>query len=473
MKVYQKFENFIEKEKLISKRDRILLGVSGGPDSLTMLNLFRKLSAKINIEIAVFHLNHLFREEAREEADFVKKLCDNHNIDFYLEEFDVPDFAERKSLSSEQAARKVRMDFLFSYLEDLNFDKIALAHNKNDLVETVFLNIFRGCSLSGLSGIEAKSIINNHEIIHPILSISRNEIEKYCQKENLNPRYDKSNEETIYTRNKIRHDIIPYIENEINPSLKDVIMRMSNLVKEEDDYLNNLAKKYYSDIVQKEENNKIVIDFSKFNELDEVIKRRIIFNAIYKIKKVKADIYFKHYQEIKKLFTKNAANKKIDLPGKIKIKRGYDSLIIIRGNFEENVEYFSKNFKLGSIVELPFNYKLKSKKIKKYPGWRNDAVKVENCLLDYDKIKFPLKARNRRPGDRFSPLGLNGTKKIKDYFIDKKIKKSKRDKIPLVVDDNNLIIWIVGYHMNEKIKISEETNEILKLTLISKEANNE
>lgn len=473
MKVYDKFKDFIDKENLISKKDRILLGVSGGPDSLTMLDFFIKLTTERDIEIAVFHLNHLFRDEAKEEAQFVKRVCDNYNIDCYLEEFNVPDFAKNNNLSPEQAARKIRMKFLFSYQEDFNFDKISLAHNKDDLVETVFLNIFRGCSLSGLSGIEPISFINDHKIIHPILSISRKEIEKYCQKENLKPRYDKSNDETVYTRNKIRHNIIPYIEKEINPSLKDVVMRMANLLKEEDEYLNNLAKKYYSDIVIKEDDDKIIIDFTQFNELEEVIKRRIMFNSIYKLKKVKADIYLKHYKEIKKLFAKNATNKKIDLPDEIKIKRIYEKLIIKRGNFKVNVDNYSKTIKLDSIVNLPHNYKLEIAKTNKYQGWRKDAGKTENCLVDFAKIKLPLKVRNRRPGDRFTPLGLNGSKKIKDYFIDEKIKRSTRDKIPLVVDDNNLIIWVVGYHMNDKVKINKETDNILKLSYTKKEANNE
>ena len=466
MKVYDKFMHFIEKEELIFEKDKILLGVSGGPDSLTMFDLFLKLSSEKNIEIAVFHLNHLFREKAGKEAQFVKKVCNNYNVNCYLEEFNVPNFAKENNLSSEQAARKIRMNFLFSYIEDLNFDKISLAHNKNDLVETVFLNMFRGCSLSGLSGIKAKSIIDNYEIIHPLLAISRDEIENYCKKEKLNPRHDESNEETIYTRNKIRHNIIPYIEEEINPSLKDVIMRMAGLIKEDDDYLDKLAEKKFSDIVLEKINRKIILDFAEFNKLDEVLKRRIMFNSIYKLKEVKADIYFKHYKELKKLFSKNANNKKIDLPGEIQVKKEYEKLIIKRGNFEERVKNYSKKIELNSKVELPYNYKLKSEKVKKYNNWKKDAAKSENCLIDFDKLNFPLKVRNRRPGDRFVPLGLNGSKKIKDYFIDKKVKLTKRDKIPLVVDDNGVIIWIVGYHINEKVKVTKKTTNILKLSLI-------
>ena len=337
MKVYDKFNNFIEKKELVFAGDKILLGVSGGPDSLTMLDLFFELSSEKNIEIAVFHLNHLFRKEAAKEAQFVKKMCNDYGIDCYLEEFNIPDFAKENSLSSEQAARKIRMDFLFSYIEKLNFDKVALAHNKNDLIETVFLNMFRGCSLSGLGGIEAKSLVKDNLIIHPLLSISRNEIESYCQQEDLNPCYDQSNEETIYTRNKIRHKIIPYIEKEINPSLKDVMIRMTNLIKEEDDYLDKLAQNFYSEIVLKEGNEEIIIDYCQFKNLDEVMKRRIFFNTIYKLKEIKADIYLKHYKEIKKILNKKN-NKKIDLPGSIKVKKEYNKLIIKKGNFEEDIK---------------------------------------------------------------------------------------------------------------------------------------
>ena len=472
MKVYDKFNNFIEKKELVFAGDKILLGVSGGPDSLTMLDLFFKLSSEKNIEIAVFHLNHLFRKEAAKEAQFVKKMCNDYGIDCYLEEFNIPDFAKENSLSSEQAARKIRMDFLFSYIEKLNFDKVALAHNKNDLIETVFLNMFRGCSLSGLGGIEAKSLVKDNLIIHPLLSISRNEIESYCQQEDLNPCYDQSNEETIYTRNKIRHKIIPYIEKEINPSLKDVMIRMTNLIKEEDDYLDKLAQNFYSEIVLKEGNEEIIIDYCQFKNLDEVMKRRIFFNTIYKLKEIKADIYLKHYKEIKKILNKKN-NKKIDLPGSIKVKKEYNKLIIKKGNFEEDIKKYSIKLNLNSKIKLPYNYQIKAKKSKKNEGWKKEVIKNNRCLVDFNKINFPLKVRNRRAGDKFAPLGLNGSKKIKDYFIDKKVKKSERDKIPLVVDNNGLIIWIAGYHINEKAKITKETDNILKLFLIEGEDNNE
>ncbi len=473
MEVYNKFKSFLQKEELFKKDDRFLLGVSGGPDSLTMLDLFLKLKSEVNLKLAVFHLNHLFRTEASAEAEFVKNLCDNYNVECYIEEFDVPFFAKRNSLSPEQAAREIRMNFLFERAKKLGIKKIALAHNKNDLVETVFLNIIRGCGLSGLSGIEPKTFIQGLIIIHPLLKIRREEIEDYCVKENLNPRHDKSNQKTIYTRNKIRHEVIPYIEKEINPSLKDVVERMANLVKEENDYLKTVTENKLLEALLEKDENKIVLSLSKLNDYHKVIKRRVIFEAIYKLKENNSDIYFKHYQEIKKLFKKGATAKKIDLPGKIKVKRVYDKLIIKKGNFKSEIDNYCFDIEIGTTIKLPDNNKFKSKIIDIYENWQKNAIKPSKCLIDVDKIKFPLKVRNRRNGDKFKPLGLNGFKKIKDFFIDEKIEKNSRDKIPIIVDSSGIIVWIAGLRMDDRVKITETTSKIIELTLIKKEDKNE
>ena len=473
MEVYNKFKSFLQKEDLIEKDDKLLLGVSGGPDSLTMLDLFLKLQSEVNLQLAVFHLNHLFRTEASAEAEFVKNICNNYNVECYIEEFDVPSFAKKNSLSPEQAAREIRMNFLFERAKKLGVNKIALAHNKNDLVETVFLNIIRGCGLSGLSGIEPKTSIQGHTIIHPLLKIKRKEIEDYCLKENLSPRYDKSNKKTIYTRNKIRHEVIPYIEKKINPSLKDVVERMANLVKEENDYLKTVTKNKLLEVLLDKDENEIILSFNKLNKYHKVIKRRIIFEAIYELKKNNSDIYFKHYQEIKKLFKKGSTDKKIDLPGKLKVKRVYDKLIIKRGNFKSEIDNYCFNIELGIPIKLPDNNILKSKKIDIYENWQKDAIKSNKCLIDFDKIQLPLKVRNRRNGDKFKPLGLNGFKKIKDFFIDEKIEKNLRDKIPIIVDNNGIIVWIAGLRMDDRVKITEKASKIIELTLIKEEDKNE
>ena len=467
MDIYEEFKNFIKGQELLVKNDRLLLGVSGGPDSLTMLDLFHRLSLKLEIELFVFHLNHMFRKEAASEADFVRDLCYDYDIDCFIEKFDVPSYAEKHSLSSEQAARKIRMELLFERAQKLNLKKIALAHNKDDLVETVFLNMFRGCSLPGLTGIEAFSEIDNYEIIHPLLSISRNEIENYCIMKNLNPRRDKSNEKNIYTRNKIRNDIIPYIEKEINPSLKNVVARMASTLKEENDFLKKLSREKYEYILIKEGKNRTVLSLEKLMNLSEVLKRRILFYAIYSLKEKKADIYFKHYKEISKLFNQSTSSKTIDLPGDITIKREYEKLIIQKGKIDDIVNDYLFEVNIPGLTKLPFEMSINTRILEKYEGWQEDASKNNIALIDIEKVALPLKIRNRKNGDKFKPLGMNGYKKIKDFFIDEKVIQQRRDKIPLVIDNNGVIVWVAGFRIDDRIKIDNKTKKIIEITLLS------
>ncbi|MGM0409805.1 MAG: tRNA lysidine(34) synthetase TilS [Bacillota bacterium] len=473
MNIYNLFKNYLKKNSLLKNNDKILLGVSGGPDSLTMLDLFFRLRSEMNIELAVFHLNHLFRKEAKDEAEFVKKVSNRYNIDCYVKEFDVPAYAKENSLSPEQAARNIRINSLFNRAKKIRADKIALAHNKNDLVETVLLNLFRGSSLSGLSGIEAKTKIKDFTIIHPLLEINREKIEKYCQKNNLNPRHDKSNDEKNYTRNKIRHDIIPYIEKEINPAVIDVVSRSAKIFEDENNYLEKLSVTKLEEILIEKKENKIILSLKKLKDLKEVMKRRVLFKAIYKLKDEKSDIYLKHYDEIKKLLKKSSGTKNIDLPDEIVVKRIYDQLIIQKDISEDKIKNYSFDLKLGKRTKISNSQKLKTKVLNLKNSWKKEAIKSKKCLIDYDKVTFPLVVRNRRKGDRFRPLGLNGSKKIKDFFIDEKVPKNERNKIPLVVDANGIIVWVVKFRIDERVKIDKNTTKVLELTLLKEGDENE
>lgn len=473
MEIYNRFKKFVKKKNLIKEGDKFLLGVSGGPDSLTMFFLFLQLSREFELDFSVFHLNHLFRKEASDEAEFVRRLCNDHDVNCFIKKFDVPFFAEEKSLSFEQAARQIRMQFLFSRAKKIKTKKIALAHNKDDLVETVFLHMIRGSALSGLTGIEPLTEIGDFQITHPLLSISRADIEAYCKEKNLKPRRDQSNQETVYTRNKIRHKIIPYIEDEINPSVKDVVARMASLIKEENDFLENLSREKLKEVLIKREKNRVILSLEKLSGISKVIKRRLLFNTIYSIKDERADIYFKHYQEIKKLFEKGATGNSIDLPGKITIKRSYKRLIIQKGERSSPIANFLVEMNIPGLSSFADGKKIISKVIFKDDNWNNRAQKRYKCLIDFKNVEFPLYIRNRREGDRFKPLGMDGYKKIKDFFIDEKVKKTKRDRIPIIVDNNGIIVWIVGFRIDDRVKVCQNTEKIIEITLLEEEDNYE
>jgi len=216
MDIYKEFFSYLKQNYLVENGDSILLAVSGGPDSLAMFDLFCRVSDEIGLDLSVFHLNHLMRKEAKNDADFVASICKEYEIDFFLEEVDVPEYVDRKGLSPEEGARKKRFECMNRIANKHLIDKVSLGHNKDDQVETVLLNLFRGAGLKGLSGISPVSYWKGMEIIHPLLIFSREDIEKYCDFRNLSPCIDKTNKQKIYTRNKVRHSVIPAIEKEIN-----------------------------------------------------------------------------------------------------------------------------------------------------------------------------------------------------------------------------------------------------------------
>ncbi len=473
MELINKFKTYIKSKSLIEADDSILLGVSGGPDSLTMLDLFDRIRHNFNLEIVVFHLNHKFRNEAEEEAEFVAEFCSKLRIKAIIEEFDVPSLVEDEGLSPEEAARQVRFDRMKKQADNLNIKKIALAHNKNDLVETIFLHIFRGTGLKGLSGIDPVNEVSGFKFIHPLLNIYRQEIEDYCQYRGLKPRHDPTNEKTIYTRNKIRHDIIPYIEREINPGLKNVMYQMSNIVREENEFLDQQADKELKEIVIKQKKFKIVLSLSGLKEISAVLRRRIIQKVIYRLKEENVDLYYEHFKAVEVLIFDGTTGKKLDLPDNIKVKRVYDRIIFQRGEFSRALNNYSLELEVPGSVELPDNRKLIAECGKKESDWQLQARKEKICFCDAVKVNLPLKVRNRRDGDRFCPLGMEGLKKIKDFFIDEKIPRVKRDSIPIIIDNEGKIIWIAGMRIDDRFKVTAKTENIIKLILIEKGDRNE
>ncbi|MDI3547992.1 MAG: tRNA(Ile)-lysidine synthase [Halanaerobiales bacterium] len=465
MDLIRGFAEYIDEKNLVKSGDSILLGVSGGPDSLAMLDLFSRIKNKLKLKLVVFHLNHKFRREAGQEATFVSRTAERYQLKAIIEEYDVPGYIEEKGLSPEEAAREIRFQLLFKWAGKLKINKIALAHNRDDLVETIFLNLVRGTGLKGLTGIDPLTEINNLEIIHPLLDISRKDIEKYCHIRGLQPRYDPTNEETLYTRNKIRHKVIPYLEKEINPGLKEVIARMAEIIREEDCFLRELAKRNLEEVLIEKRGNKIVLSLSGLKEIPRVIRRRIFRMVISTLKGDHVDLYSYHYQAIDDLILTGSTGKMIDLKDNLKVKRLYDQLIFDQNGFTEGYAEFNFKLTVPGEVNLPGDRVLKAETSPYFTGWRKLALKPEICLCDADKVKPPLTVRNRRPGDRFTPLGMKGVKKLKDFFIDEKIPERERNRIPLVLDSTGKIIWIAGLRIDDRFKVTDKTERFLKLHL--------
>lgn len=339
----------IKKYNMINDGDKVVIGVSGGPDSITLLNVLNKFKEKLNIKIYVAHINHSIRKEADEETEYVREFCKKIDVEFFFKKIDVESEAKKLKIGTEEAGRNIRYAFFEEVAEKVGANKIATAHNSNDNAETVLMNIIRGTSISGLKGIEK---MRDNKFIRPLIETTRATIEEYCRIEKLSPRYDKSNKENIYTRNKIRNLLIPYIQKEFNPNIIEGINRLSNIAEEEERFINSMVEEEYKRIVIVEKNNntkpnntnyivqkskkqnanniiekiekdvittniakteeeeiRAILNLKEFNELDNVIKSRLILYTISKLYGGAVGIEKIHIDDIIKLCENNIGNK--------------------------------------------------------------------------------------------------------------------------------------------------------------------
>ncbi len=315
-KLEEKVLDTIKKYNLIKENDTIVIGVSGGPDSMTLLNVLYNLRENLKINIVVAHINHMLREEADSETEYVQNFCKNINIECFVKRADINNISKKKKVSTELAGRSTRYEFFEEVAQKVNANKIATAHTANDNAETVLMNLMRGSGTSGLKGIEK---IRDNKFIRPIILCTRREIENYCEENNLNPKYDQSNKENIYTRNKIRNLLIPYIEENFNPNIVDTLNRLSDVVEKEDDFFHKIVENEYENLKITANNKEIVLDLKKFNCLDYVIKSRIILYTIKELFGSAQGIEKIHIEDIIKLCGNNIGNKYLTPNKNIKI----------------------------------------------------------------------------------------------------------------------------------------------------------
>lgn len=324
----EKVRKTIREFNLIEKNDSIVVGVSGGPDSMTLLSILLKLKEEFHLKIYVAHVNHMLRENAIKDEEYVKEFCKKNNIEIFIKKANISEIAQKEKIGLEEAGRNIRYNFFEEVLKNTKSNKIAIAHNLNDKAETIIMNTLRGSGVSGLKGIEAK----RKKYIRPLIEIERYEIEKYCIENKINPRHDESNDDNTYTRNKIRNIVIPYIKNEFNPNIIKTLNRLSEIIKEEDEYVQSETEKIFKEILLTDEKNKIEFDPRKFNEQEKVIQKNLILLAIKKVKGSIQGIEKVNIDDIIKLCNNNIGNKLIrptkQLEIGIKNKRIYIKNII-------------------------------------------------------------------------------------------------------------------------------------------------
>lgn len=449
----------IHKYNMVASGDKIIVGVSGGPDSLCLLHVLKELSREYGCSLYAVHLNHKFRGEAADaDAEFVGEICREWGIPAVIEVFDVPAYAKETGLSPEEAGREIRYRLFGQVYEKVGGNKIAVAHNLNDHIETILMRFMRGSGIDGLKGIEAV----RGRIIRPLLEIERHRIEEYCDQNYLNPRIDKTNLESIYHRNKIRLELIPYIEKNFNPNIKMALSRFSGLIKDENDFLETEAGEKLQGIAEFFD-DRVVIDVPKLTALHTALQRRILRQCMEKLANTLNGFDFKHFEGVLELAGK-ATGAAVMLPHKLKAFRSYDRLILAKDIVKADKKcYYKLKYDYDNIV----NTAKGCITIKRISAGRIGELRGQKDMIyvDPSKIKEELVLRFREPGDMFAPIGMKGTKKLKEYLIDEKVPREERDELELIADGNE-IVWIVGGRLSEKYKITDETSDAVVIKYI-------
>ncbi len=317
----------ITKYNMISSGDKIVVAVSGGPDSMALLNALINLKEKLSCELVIAHVNHMIRAVADSETEYVQEFCKSKGIECFVKKVDVISIANEQKIGTEEAGRNVRYEFFDEVFDKVNANKIAIAHNANDNAETVLMNVIRGSGISGLKGIEP---VRDNKYIRPIIEIERAEIEKYCSDMNLNPKFDESNKDNTYTRNKIRNVLIPFLRDEFNPSIVEGLNRLSDLASQENKYVEEIVNKEYANILVSTERGEIVLKLKEFNTLDEFIKGRIILLSVFNLFGSTKGVEKKHIEDIIKLCERNIGNKYLTPNKNVKFFVGQGNIVITR-----------------------------------------------------------------------------------------------------------------------------------------------
>ncbi|AKL97109.1 tRNA(Ile)-lysidine synthase TilS [Clostridium aceticum] len=450
-----KVKKTIKKYNLIDIGDKIIVAVSGGPDSIALLHILHHLREEFEVQIYAAHLNHNFRGiEAQMDAQYVENFCEELKILSFIKSMDVPKYAKEQGLSAEEAGRVLRYEFFEEIAEGVGATKIAVAHNQNDQAETVLMRLLRGTGIQGLTAIHHE----RGKIVRPLLNVSRKEIESYCLEHQLSPRIDETNLEPIYHRNKIRLELIPYLEEHYNPNIIEGLAKTAEILKKDNEFMEEAARAAYEQVMLGEVQGCLELSVEGINKLHASLQSRIFRLASENLVGKKESLEYKHIQSIIDLMQKNETGKKILLPMGILVKTSYNKIIFTTKTEEEANFYYNLLEKDHLRIE-EIKGEILTQVVMREDMKGISRDKYIKCF-DYDKVKEGLNVRNRREGDRFWPLGLTGSKKLKDFFIDYKIDRDKRNEIPLVCDGEE-IMWVVGYRISEKYKVTEETSSVL------------
>ncbi len=472
MDLLPEFKSYCRQQNFFQSGSKILLGVSGGPDSLAMLDLFCRFRKEEQLELAVFHLDHGIREASRAEADFVRSFCQKRDLSCWIERINLPEIQDNTQAGVEELARRIRRAFYYKYARQLNCSILALGHQLNDRVETMLFNLIRGSGIKGLQGITPTGCYRDLKIIRPLLNFYRSSIEMYCRERNLDPRIDRSNLSLEYSRNRIRNELIPYLEEHFNPELKKNLAATAELIAEESGFLDRVTANLYQEMVIRKEEHRLDFNCQEIASLDPVLQKRLLRYIIARLLDSREGFYQQHYELMLEIINEEAETggkepaRDYDFPRNLLVRLEY-GMVSFRDRIWQTLQARNSRFNLTlegeGRVELPGKSSLLAKVSELPDNWRSLAARENTALIDYNSFTWPLRIRSRQDGDCFYPLGLGGSQKVKDYLINNKIPLDERDRLPIITDSRGRIIWLAGERLDERFRVTPDTDRILWL----------
>jgi tRNA(Ile)-lysidine synthase len=495
--------DFIQRHSLISSEEILVVGVSGGADSVCLLHILAKHRERLGIKLHVAHLNHLLRgAESEADTEYVSNLTDSLGIPITIGKQDVAAYKTERNCSIEEAAREVRYAFLGRVAKEVGANRIAVGHTRDDHVETILMHILRGTGTNGLCGLvpyspmaydsqemslraETASVAKDQRstllVLRPLLNVTREETMLYCQEHQLAPRIDSSNVSLSFFRNRLRLRLLPLLR-QYNPSLDQALLRLADIAKEDNAFIEQQASELW-DAVARQENNTIYLDKKQLARLSIALQRQLLRSAVTRLIGDARDIEASHIEAARSLLTK-PTGKRIFLPHGFICQGGYDEIVIADTAKQSQLPPCP-------FPPLPSEVPLKVPGETVFPGWKVRASVVRdrmdstssrealstnqetyqgNLVADFDlhKTGTKISIRQRRPGDRFQPLGLSMSKKLYEFMVDAKIPRSWRSHIPIVWSRQH-IIWVAGWRIDDRVKATEASKEILRLEFVKSE----
>ncbi len=435
-------ENIYEElNKLLNYNDAVVVGVSGGPDSMALLHILTRLRKSLNIKIVVCHINHNSgRAGQKLDEEFVRKYCFKENLIFEL--YTIENMGED---NFHNEARSIRYKFYEDMIRKYNAKYLFTAHHGDDLIETILMRITRGSTLKGYSGFSKEVDMGSYKIIRPLITVTKDEILDYNKQNKIEYRIDDSNMKDVYTRNRYRKYVLPFLKKE-DSNVHKKFYKFSKILLEYNDYIESKLSNVIDNVYKEN-----VLKINEFLKLEYILRMKVIN---YILESVYADdlmlICDSHVDMIYDLITSSKANSYLYLPNNIKAIKSYDNFYL-ELNHKDSYKY---EIELDSYASLP-----NGKVIEKIDKIDKNSNFV--CCLDSKEVKLPLHVRTRRNGDKMSVLGLMGSKKIKDIFIDNKVSLKQRDMWPIVIDSNGVIVWLPGLKKSKFDKTKQGNYDII------------